>query len=105
MSRGIIQPSWKTGFARNEYESAYPELWRDLIAYHSAMLGNSGSRLTDHVSHKFNANITGADLKQAWSGAQQLSLDGVDDRIDIDPISIPATRFTVVIMWKPNSLP
>lgn len=65
--------SW-ADYARNAWESDYPELWRGLVGLWVPALGNTGGVLRDVSGRSNRTTISGA----TW-GAAALAFDGSDD--------------------------
>jgi len=86
-----LNPSYKTGFARNAGQSLYPSQWKGLVGAWSPSLGRSGLKLIDHSGFKNHGILTSMDPATDWiisnagkSGTgHALDYDGTDDHIAI----------------------
>lgn len=78
-------PSYGTGFARNKAESAFPEMWDELVAAYAAFLGPSG-RLVDWSGNHNNLILTGGTWIRKFlnfDGATDSSVTSGQKRLDI----------------------
>lgn len=73
------RPTYGTGFARNAWESAHPELWRGIIGLWSPFLGPTGGRLIDWSGNRNDGLVAAG--SPTWI-RQGLSFDGTTDRIN-----------------------
>lgn len=82
-------PSFKTGFARNQSESANPNLWQGLVGAWVPSMGPTGSRLLDLSGYRNHAVITAtmSGLWQVSSGRWSIDLDGSPECVDLSASS------------------
>ncbi len=59
-------PSWKSGFARNAAESAYPGLWKGLISAWFPSLGPTGLTLRDISGRENHGTLENMDPATDW---------------------------------------
>jgi hypothetical protein len=78
-------PSYKSGFAHNAAESAYPNLWNGLVGLWLPVLGRTGLTLRDISGYGNHGTLTNMDPASAWT-PRGISLGGEDsgDLIQLD---------------------
>ena len=67
------QFGYSAGIARNASESAYPNLWRDIVGLYDCATGIRGLRLPDFSGSKNNATINGPTWVSSRSGGALLA--------------------------------
>ena len=98
-----MQPSFKTGYAKNASESANPQLWRGLVGAWMPSFGVTGGTLRDVSGRKHNGTLANMDLSTDWQtsgGGWCLDFDGVDDFVSCSGIKeLNNTNELTVCYW------
>jgi len=96
---GSPRPSYGQGYARSVGESAYPELWRGLLASFVPVLGPTGTTLFDwgqlrqHATTFTNMDGSNWELSGTLPG-YALRFNGTDELVDIGTSHYDAIRDT-----------
>lgn len=94
-------PSYGTGFARSKAESAFPEMWRGLVAAYPFFLGSTGGVVRDQASRQKHGTWNGTGIH--WTGGSSI-LNGADDFVNIDdilPLLSSTTTGTISVRMRP----
>jgi len=82
-----VRPSWQSGFARSQSESANPKLWDSLVGFWAPSFGPTGiTTLRDVSGHKSHATFNGTMTADDWIVGEKgyaLDFDGTDDRLEV----------------------
>ena len=98
------QPSYKAGYAKSAAESAYPELWRNLIRAWVPALGNGGTSLRELITKSQDA-IQGTFSESTWgmsANGAYVFFDGTDSNYIYSTIE-PDKPMTVVTLQKADA--
>lgn len=77
------RPTYGTGFARNAWESAHPELWRGIVGLWSPFLGPTGGTLRDWSGNGKHGVLTGYTAGETSWTAGALNLPGTNEFVDL----------------------
>lgn len=94
--------TYKQGYARSASESAYPNLWKPLAGAWSPSLGPTGLTLFDQSGNNNHGTLVGMDAATDWVVGEkgyELSLDGINDQIDIGVFDKVDTGPFTVSVW------
>lgn len=75
----LIQPSYKTGFAKNASESANPHLWEGLAGAWMPSFGVTGDEVYDLSGYRSNGIFQNGTTWVMGERGYSLSMDSVDD--------------------------
>lgn len=96
MSHSLTLPSFATGFAKSMSQSAYPELWHDMVAFWAAGLGpNSPTDLRDYSGNRRNLT-TGASTAEYIATPKGWGLHLLTDGVSLGTL---ATGHGITKTW------
>ena len=106
MASGLIQPSYKAGYARSAHESVNPKFWNELAGAWIPELGNTGSTLYDVSGRGNHGTLQNQTSWNVSDGTHVLSYDGTNDYVDCGTgtrdsgfvLSLPWTMYARVKM-------
>lgn len=91
----ILPGSYANGFAPRDGRPIYPSLWRGCVNAVNPSLGPTGTTLRDWSGFKNDGILTGGPAYVLSSGRYCVSLDGVDDYVDLGSNVIISDQITV----------
>lgn len=108
-----LNPSYRSGFARNAGESLHPNQWEGLVGVWSPLLGPTGLTLFDHSRFKNHGTLTNFTLSNAFKISNNskfiightLEFDGVNDFVDIGNAFTPGTKDFSITTWAKLNIP
>jgi len=95
ISRPPIEASYENGFAPRDGEPLYPNLFKGLIGAWCPSMGVTGNILRDLSGRNNHGVLTNMDPATDWvidGGQYAMDFDGVNDRINVGNITIPARK-------------
>lgn len=99
-----LQPSFYTGFARNEFESAYPGSWRGLVGAWVPALGPTGITLRDVSGFSKHGTLTNMDPATDWIIGGNPRMPGYSLDFGADDDRVPCGDFSQIVGTAPFSV-
>ena len=101
---GLINPSYKQGFARSAGESENPGLWKGLVGEWAPALGPTGGTLRDVAgdNHGTLTNMDGGDWELASKG-YHLNYPSSTSRVDCGKVDEFSGNFTIGAWFNSNT--